>query len=754
MIDLKENYAVIGTRPPRYDAADKVTGQALFGTDTHLARLAYAKMLRSPHAHARILTIDTSRAEALPGVFAMVTARDLPAARTLAAQPGESTDDLKYQCDNTLASDKVLYAGHAIAAVAASDPHTAEKAVRLIDVEYDLLPAVTDVWEAAQAGAPLLHETMRTRSLAGTGDRPGNVAAYSQHLKGDPELGFAQADVIVERTFRTATVHQGYIEPHATTAVWGTDGVLTVYTSTQGAFSFRDQLAELLCYPMSKIRVVPTEVGGAFGGKNTSYLDTVAALLSRKSGRPVKMVMTRAETLLATGPTPGTLIRVKMGATKDGKITAAHAELYYEAGGYPGAPLWGGMGVILAAYDIPHGRIDGYDVVVNRPKTDTYRAPGATPAVFAVEQVIDELAEKTGIDPIEFRLQNRVREGTRRVNGATHTQVSAYEVLKAAQEHDHTGAPLPGPHRGRGVAYGFWGNWGARSSCILNVNDDGTVSLVTGSVDITGTRTSLAMQAAETLELPLDRVKSSVGDTDSVGYADTSAGSRTTMATGVAVVKAAKDVIAQMRARAALLWGVAADAVSYQKGTFTTHEDAGRRLSFVELAARLSQTGGAITGVGNVNVGEWGGTFGAHIVDVEVDPETGKVAILRYTAVQDAGRAIHPAQVEGQIQGGVVQGIGWALFEGYAYNERGEMLNPNLLDYKLPTALDVPSIETVVVEVPYPKHPYGVRGVGEIPIMPPPAAIANAIYRAVGVRIFQLPMTPARILQAMGVIES
>jgi CO/xanthine dehydrogenase Mo-binding subunit len=410
------------------------------------------------------------------------------------------------------------------------------------------------------------------------------------------------------------------------------------------------------------------------------------------------------------------------------------------------------MGVALAAYDIPHGQIDGYDVVVNKPKAVTYRAPGGTQPVFAVEQVVDELAEKTGVDPLEFRMLNRAQEGTRRVNGGTHRHIGSYEVLKALQAHAHYTAPLGGPHRGRGIAFGHWGNGGGPSSCTLGVNSDGTVNLVTGSVDVTGTRTSLAMQAAETLGLPLDRVKPSTGDTESVGYTAGSWGSRTTVSTGVAVVTAAQDAIAQMCARAALLWDVPAATVSYREGTFTTDQDGSQQLTFAELAAQLQQTGGAVTGVGNVNVQGVGGSFGAHIVDVEVDPETGKVTVLRYTAVQDAGRAVHPAQVEGQMQGGVAQGIGWALYESYAYDERGEMLNPNLLDYKLPTSLDVPSIDTVIVEVPYPDHPYGLRGVGETPILPPPAAIANAIYRAAGVRLYELPMTPARILQGMGII--
>lgn len=752
---LIDQYAVVGTRPPRVDAVEKVTGRAVYGPDVSLPGLLYGKVLRSPHAHARIRSIDTSRAEAFSGVYAVVTARDLPGADGEGRmengewrEAGAGDVQARTMRDYTLASDKVLYAGHPIAAVAASTPHVAEQALGLIDVDYEVLPAVTDVMEAMQGAAPLLHETMKTWSLVGESQAPSNVASSFQYVKGDPEQGLAEADVVVEHEFRTATVHQGYLEPHATTAFWGLDGRLTITTTTQGAFGVRDHLAKLLRLPLSSIRVVPTEVGGAFGGKNASRLDAVAALLSRKAGRPVKIVMTRAEVFLGTEPTGGTVIRVKVGATHAGRITVALAELYYEAGAYPGSFVDAAASAIFAGYDIPHGRVAGYDVVVNKPKTGPYRAPGVTPACFACEQVMDELAERLGLDPFEFRMLNCAREGTRQIGGAVHTSIGAYEVLKAAREHAHYCAPLDGAHQGRGVAFGYWGNWGAQSSSTISVNADGTVALVVGSVDITGTRTSLAMQAAEALGLAFEQVRPAMGDTDSVGYSETSAGSRTTVATGIAVVKAAHDVIAQMCARASLLWAVPVDTVAYQRGVFTTSQDAGKRLTFAELAAQLSHTGGAVTGVGNVDVQEWGVAFGAHIVDVAVDPETGLATILRYTVVQDVGRAIHPTQVEGQLQGGAVQGIGWALYEGYAYDEEGHMLNPTFLDYKLPTALDVPPIETVIVEVPYPGHPYGARGVGEMPIVPPPAAIANAIHRAIGARIRQLPMTPARVLES------
>lgn len=748
----KTQFNVVGKRLPRYDGADKVTGKAIFGPDVNLPGMAHGFILRSPHAHARILNIDTSRAAALPGVYAVVTAMDLPGAAERLAQGAESDLGHKYACDNTLASDKVLYTGHAVAAVAARTRALSEQAAALINVKYEVLPAVTDVLDAMAEDAPLLHEHMHTRSLAGTSEKPSNVASHFQHVAGDPAQGFAEADVIVERAFRTATVHQGYIESHASTATWSADGNLTIYTTTQGTFAVRDQVTAQLQLPMSQVRVVPTEVGGAFGGKNTGYVDVAAALLARKARRPVKIEMPRADVFLATGPSSGAFFRIKMGATRDGRLTAAKAELFYEAGAYPGSPVGSGANVLFGPYVIPNGQIDGYDVVVNRPKISSYRAPGGTPANFAAETVIDELAEKLGMDPIEFRLLNHAKAGDERVNGGTHGNIGGIEVLEAAKASDHYNTPLEGPNRGRGVAHAFWGNWGARSSCTIGVNADGTVSLITGSVDLSGTRTTIAMQAAEALAIPPEKIKPSVGDTDAIGYSDVSAGSRTTYATGIAAVTAAKDVIAKMRERASSIWEVPADTVSYDAGVFTSTEDAELRFTFDELAELLPQTGGAVIGVGNVDVEKWGAGFSTQIADVEVDPETGKVKLLRYTVVQDVGQAVHPTMVEGQMQGGATQGIGWALYEGYVYNDEGQMLNANFLDYKLPTALDLPMIETVIVEVPYPEHPFGVRGVGEPPIIPPPAAIANAIYRAVGVRPDNLPMTPTHLLEKMGVI--
>lgn len=747
----QDQYKVIGTRPIRLDGADKVSGRALYGADIRLPDTLYAKVLRSPHAHARILAIDTSAAEAFPGVKAVVTAADLPEISDRVVALGEGAINERYQSNNVLARDKVLYHLHAVAAVAATTPSIAEQALELIRVDYELLPPVTDVRQAMEPDAPILLDELRTDEMGQKLDGPTNIASHMQHARGNVENGFQEAAAIVEREFSTATVHQGYIEPQNATALYHRNGQLTIWCSTQGAFGVRDQVASILQIPVSAVRVIPTEIGGGFGGKNSVYLEPVAAVLSKKSGhRPVKMTMSRAEVLAATGPTSGSYIRVKMGADAAGKITAAQAYLAYEAGAYPGSPVGSGAGIIFGPYRLDNVLIDGYDVIVNKPRAAAYRAPGATNACFAAEVVIDELAEKLGIDPLEFRAINGAKEGDRKPDGPVHGRIGFLETVEAARMHPHYSAPLEGPNRGRGVASAFWGNWGGRSSVAATLNPDGTVSLAIGSVDLSGTRTTISMQLAETLGVPVDKIKPWVTDTDGVGYTEGSYGSRTTFATGWAAYKLGQRLTGELINRAAELWDVDPKDIKATDGMFTAN---GKQLSFEELASQLDATGGPLMVNASVFAEGHGPGFATHIVDVEVDPETGKVDILRYTAVQDVGKAVHPDYVEGQIQGGVVQGIGWGLNEEYIYDDEGHLLNASFLDYRMPTCLDVPMIDTVMVEVPNPGHPYGVRGVGEVPIVPPAAALANAIYRAVGVRMNVLPMSPAHVLEALWSLE-
>jgi len=740
------NYKVIGTRPIRHDGTDKVTGAARYGADTQLPGLLYGKILRSPHAHARILSIDTSKAEALPGVTAVVTSKDLAPAEDKVQEMGEDVTNLMYLSANILAQDKVLYHGHAVAAVAAHSVHVAEEALKLIEVEYELLPPVLDAYEAAQPGAPILLPGLRTTSLGEKGDKQTNVASLLRHERGDLEAGFAAADAIVEREFRTAMVHQGYIEPQASTAIWKTDDHIDIWTSTQGAFQIRDSVVELLHVPISQVRVTPTEIGGGFGGKFTPYTDIPAALLSRKSRhRPVKIVMTRTEVLQATGPTSGSFIRVKMGAKKDGTITAAQAELYYEAGAYPGSPVGAGAGVILSPYKLDNLRIDGYDVVVNRPQTGAYRAPGGTNAAFASETVIDELAEKLGLDPLEFRHKNAAKEGDRRPDGPIFQRIGYAETVEVAIDHPHYSA-VKGKKHGRGVASGFWFNGAGPSSVSANVNSDGTVNLIEGSTDIGGSRASASMMLAETLGIPAEDVHPQVVDTDSIGYTGGTGGSSVTHKIGITTHQLGLELRAKMAEQLAGLWEVDAESISFDSGVFSAN---GHSLGFQEAAKKLAGSNPPPSAFVSMRTTGAGPGFATHIVDVEVDEETGKVQILRYTAIQDVGNAIHPSYVEGQIQGGAVQGIGWALNEEYIYDKDGHLLNSSLLDYRMPTALDLPMIETVMVGVPNPNHPYGVRGVGEVPIVPPAAAIANAIYDATGVRMTELPMSPARLLEKL-----
>ena len=718
------------------------------------------RVKRSPHAHAIIRRIDSSKALALPGVHAVITHEDFPEPATPTMQTIRGPMPSKWDVERLMARRKVLFKGHPVAAVCATDMHIAEDAVELIEVEYEVLPAVTNLDDALAPDSPALHDDGLSDLVDGLFEpvdgRSPNIARTIEMGFGDIEAGFEAAEIVLERVYQTSMVHQGYIEPHNGTAVWNADGKLTIWTSTQGAFGIRANVARVLGLALGDLRVIPAEIGGGFGAKNVVYLEPLAALLSKRSGRPVQITMNRAEVLEATGPTSGTRSSIKLGAMRDGTLVAADIRLEYEAGAYPGSPVPGGARCALGPYLVPNQRIVGYDVVLNRPKVAAYRAPGAPGAAFAVEAILDELAELLDMDRMELREKNCVSEGDPRSDGATHGSVGVREVIRATSEHPHYRAEILEPDVGRGVAMGFWQNGGGESSAYANVHSDGTVTLVTGSVDIGGQRAALAMQFAETMGIEYEDITSLVGDTDTIGFTGNTGGSRTTFATGWAVYRAAFDVQEQLTKRIAAIWEVAPDEVSYEAADASLHGPDGKVMTFKEAAARLPGSGGNIQGRADVvstSVGKVGACFGAHIADVHVDRETGKVTVLRYTAIQDVGTAIHPAYVEGQIQGGAVQGIGMALTEEYVYDSDGAMANASLLDYRMPVSNDVPMIDTVLVEVPNPGHPYGVRGVGEVPIVPPLAAIANAIYDAVGVRITTLPATPERILAELDAIE-
>jgi CO/xanthine dehydrogenase Mo-binding subunit len=501
----------------------------------------------------------------------------------------------------------------------------------------------------------------------------------------------------------------------------------------------------------SEIRVVPLEIGGGFGGKIPIYLEPVALLLSRKASRPVKMTMTRDEVFKGTGPTSASIIRVKIGANRHGSIIAAEAELKFQSGAYPGSPVIAGCMTMFAPYDIPNVKTVGYDIVTNGPRVAAYRAPAAPQAAHAAECLLDELAEKLGLDPIELRQRNAADQGTRAVYGATFGPIGYRKVLEETRKHPHYSAPL-GKNQGRGVATGFWFNIGGDSSATVSVNPDGTAMVILGTPDIGGQRASQAMMAAEILGIPYERVRPFVADSSSIGENSNTGGSRVTFAVGTVVCQAAEKVIDMLRERAAKMWDIDADAVVWTDGcAHPAGANAGnfQPLSLAEIAAKFSWTGGPVSATATMNVPGAGPAFGAHICDVEVDPDTGRVTVLRYTVIQDAGKAIHPSYVEGQFQGGAAQGIGWALNEEYIYDDHGRMQNAGFLDYRVPVTSDLPMIDTVIVEVANPNHRFGARGVGEVPIVPPLATVANAVSHAIGKRLTTLPLSPPRVLVAI-----
>ncbi|MEM7122183.1 MAG: xanthine dehydrogenase family protein molybdopterin-binding subunit [Pseudomonadota bacterium] len=751
-------FKTVGTRPVRPDGMDKVTGRARFGADMSAPGMLVGAILRSPHAHARIRKIDTSKAEALAGVKAVITSKDLK------AQPGCDMDILV----NVMARGKALYDGHAVAAVAAVDMSVARKALKLIEIDYKVLPHVTDVDEAMKPDAPVLHKHIehdyhqdmletadhvkgKNEKTLPPGKRPSNIAGRYQFGHGDPKKGFREADVIVEHEFKTEATHQGYIEPHACLANVSSDGWAELWVCTQGHFMVRDTCASLLGLDVSRLRVTASEIGGGFGGKTTVFIEPVALALSRKAGRPVKVVMSRDEVFRATGPTSSASMKVRIGAKRDGTFTAAEAILKYQGGAFPGSPVEMGAMTAFACYDLKDVKIVGYDVVTNRPKQAAYRAPGAPMSAFAVEGCVGELAEKLGMDAIDIRLKNAAKEGTVSSYGPTFGPVGLVETLEAAKKHKNYKVKL-GKNQGRGVASGFWFNFAGQTCTTINLNIDGTLGLAVGTPDIGGSRASMCLMAAEELGIPYDQVRTIIADTSSLGYNDVTDGSRVTFASGLATIYATRDLKAKLCARAATIWGIPEEAVDWENGAARpAGANAGNfdPLTLADLAEQAAATGGPVAGHYEVNADGAGPSFATHVVDVEVDPETGATEVLRYLVVQDAGKAVHPSYVEGQFQGGAVQGIGWVLNEEYIYGEDGRLQNPGFLDYRIPVCSDVPMIDTVIVEVPNPGHPYGVRGVGETSIVPPLAAVANAVSAAMGVRATTLPMSPPKILAAL-----
>jgi CO/xanthine dehydrogenase Mo-binding subunit len=715
-------FKVVGTRPIRPDGVDKVTGRARFGADMNAPGMLVGLVLRSPHAHARIRGIDTAKARALPGVKAVVTSADF------ADVSANISGDLRDTLHNVMAHGKALYDGHAVAAVAATSASVAKQALKLIAVDYEVLPHVTDVDEAMKPDAPVLHEGRSDETVPQ--GMSGNVMHRFEYGHGDVEAGFAEADEVIERCFKTAATHQGYIEPHACLASMGPDGQADLWCCTQGHYMVRNTCAGLLGMDVSQLKVTASEIGGGFGAGGAG---AVAHL----------------------GPSGENGDDPRRGAARLGAdlVDLNGREDRHEA---QSSPVQFGAMACFAAYDLKNVQAIGWDVVANRPKAAAYRAPGAPMGTYVVESVIDELCDKLGLDKVDVRLKNASRDGTKAAYGPRFGKIGLTATLEAAKAHPHWTAPL-GPNQGRGLACGFWFNFGGDTCVTLNVNADGTVGVSEGNPDIGGSRASMTMMAAEELGIPYERVRTTIADTSALGQNEVTDGSRVTFAVGLATIKAARDAIQKMCARAAKIWDIDPDAVVWEDGhAKPAGPNAGKfpPMSLAEIAAVYANTGGPIAGHHEVTAEGAGVSFATHMVDAEVDPETGAVKIIRYTVFQDAGKAVHPAYVEGQFQGGAAQGIGWALNEEYIYGSDGRLQNPGFLDYRIPVASDLPMIDTVIVEVPNPGHPYGVRGVGETSIVPPLAAISNAVSAAAGVRMTELPMSPPVVLKAIGAARS
>ncbi|MEO6610379.1 MAG: xanthine dehydrogenase family protein molybdopterin-binding subunit [Aestuariivirga sp.] len=741
---VARDFKVIGTRVKRPDGIDKVTGRARYGADMSAPGQLVALVLRSPHAHAIIKKIDTSAAEKLPGVKAVITSADFPDLTN-----GDRT--MRDILENCMARKKALYDGHAVAAVAAIDASTARAALKLIKVDYQILPHVVEVDDALKPDAPLLHDDIFTEGISPTPTKSSNFNKQAEYGHGDLDEGFRQADVIVARSYKTEQTHQGYIEPHACLASVSPDGMAELWVCTQGHFVYRNQCATLLGLDANKLRVTSSEIGGGFGGKTHIWAEPLALALSRKANRPVKLTMTRDEVFRCTGPTSSTSVDVKIGAKKDGTITAAFAELRYHGGAFPANWAEFGAMTAFACYDLKNVKTISKDCVVNRPKTAAYRAPSAPMAAFAVENTVDELAKKLGMDVIDFRIKNAAKEGTKSSYGPVYGPIGIGPTLHAAKHHPHMSAPL-GKNMGRGMACGFWFNFGGQTCVDVNITPDGNATVAVGTVDVGGSRASIAMAVAEELGVSYENVRCVVADTSTLGHNDMTDGSRGTFSSSMAAIFATRKAIDVLKDRAAKTWEINVVDVEWKNGAAHA-KGAGHGnlapLTLKDLAGTAANTGGPVAGHSEIVADGAGVSFATHLVDVETDPETGRSVIKRYTVIQDAGKAIHPSYVEGQYQGGAAQGIGWALNEEYVYGKNGRLQNAGFLDYRIPVCSDLPFIDTQILEIPNPHHPYGVRGVGETSIVPPLAAISIAVTNATGVRHTHVPLSPPRVLAAI-----
>ena len=734
------DFNVLGQNHIRVDSLEKVTGQATYASDVYLPDMLMCKLLTSPRSHARILSIDVSEAQKAPGVRAVIIGADFPDAYF---GSGAVKDR------RIMARDEVFYIGEPVAAVAADDELSAAEAVKLIRVEYEDLEPVIDPLMAIKEDATVVHPDLP--NFEGFGfSLGGNNCTMLDADRGDIDQAFQAADYVFEESYRSQAINQGFLEPMACVTNWEANGRLTVWASTQGPYQVRAQLASVLDIPVSRIKVIAMEMGGGFGAKLRLALEAFPALLARKTGRPVKLINTREEVFTINGPRLATNVYLKTAFTKDGRMTAREAHCIFDVGAYMGAGPNSGIGHAVGPYNIPNFRLRSYGIYTNKIFAGSYRASGVADMNFAVESHTDTIARKLGMDPIDFRIKNALKEGDTTVNGVRMPANGLFETIEAVKQ--RLGLPkVLEEGRGVGVAMGEWRSGSGPSTASISVNEDGTVSLLTGSVDISGSDTSLAQIAAEALGVGLEQVIVAKRDTDMAPFTGPSGGSRIVYSQGKAVQMAANDAKGKLFALAANRLGVPADALEIGGGRVYVQDNPPQGLTLSQLAnMSLTSQGGPIIGLASLSSMPYAPVFNTQAAEVLVDKQTGQVKVTRFVQAQDVGTAINPMAVEGQLEGGAVQGIGRALSEEMIIDpDTGKVLNPSLATYLMPLAVDMPEIENILVNVPSDDGPFGARAVAEPPGFGPPAAIANAIYDAIGIRIKELPLSAERVLAAI-----
>lgn len=747
----------IGQPTKRIEGGEKVTGVTRYVDDLHIPGTLHARLVHSRYAHAEIISIDTSAAKEVPGVVAVYTGKDTH-------PEGPEPSDRHH---SMLARDKAIYYGQPVAVVLATSEVAAEEAVDLVNVEYHDLGAVVDPIKGMSKDSPVIRSKEATgdwsegeaHAAVGGGSDTVDLSQYSDNVtnavrftRGDIEKGFAEADQIVERTYRSGFVHQGYIEPHATMAVPDPLGKLTIYTMTQGAFYTRKATAGVLGLNENDIKVINMEVGGGFGSKAV-LLEPLCGWLALREHKPIKMVYSRAEEFTSATPAPGSVIDVKVGAKNDGTITALQAKLVYDSGAYSSSPYNIGAILLGSYYQTDNLHVDAFEVLTNKPGVGAYRAPGAPQATFAIEQAVDELAGKIGMDPVEFRLKNASDEGMPQVNGTPWPRIGLKQILETIRDHPLWKNRPKDEKSGKAVGMAIGGWPGGVEPCTANVklNTDGSVVLQVGHSDITGTNTTFAMLVADVFGTDLDKVKVENADTDSAPYAGMAGGSKTTFTVGAAVMKAAAKAREEVLAIASSELEASPEDLEMVDGVVRV-KGTDQQLTVAEIA-NMSMGFGAkyepVYGVGKSAHNDRAPGFSGQIAELEVDQDTGQIKLTNYVTIQDVGKALNPAAVEGQMLGGTAQSIGFGLYETMTYGEDGQLISETLMDYGLPKANQIPSMETIIIEIPSRSGPYGAKGVGEPPIVPGPAAIANAFAAATGVRITEMPLTPERVIKAL-----